>query len=697
MSQPQAEQDVETLKTVLSAGLVKDYETVYKKINGDATYLSFNARALTNERGEILGAHGIARDITAQKETERALLESQHRYREMVYSSPMGMHFYELREEGLIFIDYNPAADRLLLVDNSQFIGKSIEEAFPPLAETEIPTRYKEVATTGTAWFTEQVVYTDDQITGAFEVHAFQISPHNMVAVFVDITDKKRAEENLKNEKERISVTLRSIGDGVIATDITGRVILMNKVSEALTGWSFADAEQRPLAEVFNIINETTGKPCENPVDAVLRTCSSVELENHTVLIAKDGRQRIIADSGAPIFDSDSSIIGVVLVFRDVTEKSKMRDTIARTQRLESLGILAGGIAHDFNNLLGGIFGYIELAKEVTSEPHVRNYLEKAFFTMNRARGLTQQLLTFAKGGGPILKTISIANLVADSAKFALSGTNVNVRCEFTEGLWQCNVDENQFGQVIDNIVINGQQAMPLGGAICISVKNITIPPGGHHSIKAGDYVNVSISDSGAGIPKENLPLIFDPFFTTKQKGSGLGLVTCYSIVRKHGGSIDVVSELGKGTTVQIYLPAADGDAMGSSIPAPPEKRGSGKVLVMDDEDFLREILGNMLSLLGFAPVCVANGEDAVSAVRAATQGDSFVAAILDLTIPGGMGGQETAQAIHAINPQIPVFVSSGYSEDPVIANPTAFGFVASIIKPFRKNQLCEILCPYLD
>ncbi len=696
MTVHQAGQDRPVFESIMSDGSIHNYETVYLKKNGEPVELAFNAKVLTDSLGRPVGGRGIARDITRQKQAQRELVESEQRYRQMVHSSPMGMHFYELQDDALVFTDANPAADRLLDVTNAQFIGKTIEEAFPPLAQTEIPARYRRAARDGIPWFTEQIAYSDEKIVGAFEVHAFQISPNRMVAVFLEITDRKRAEVNLKNEKERISVTLRSIGDGVIATDTQGRITLMNKVAESLTGWTFADASGRPLAQVFNIVNEVTKAPTENPVDRVLRTTSVVELENHTVLIAKDGTERIIADSGAPIFDAGSGIIGVVLVFRDVTERSKLRDAMQRTQRLESLGVLAGGIAHDFNNLLGGVFGYLDLAKEVTDDPAVQDYLEKSFFSLARARGLTQQLLTFAKGGEPILKTQSIENLVAQSAKFSLSGTNVRAECDFEANLWRCEVDENQFGQVIDNITINAQQSMPRGGIVRIRARNATVAPGDHPTLRPGNYVHVSIADSGVGIPKESLPLVFDPFFTTKQKGSGLGLSTCYSIMQKHGGAIDVTSELGVGTVFHLHLPASNAGSEQRLPVARDTQLFSGRVLVMDDEDFLRDILGAMLRRSGFVPVCVATGEAAIAAVQAQDPSDPFVAAILDLTIVGGLGGLETVAQLNALAPELPVLVSSGYSEDPVMCNPKKFGFVAAIPKPFRKRDLCEALQAHL-
>jgi PAS domain S-box-containing protein len=623
----------------------------------------------------------------------RELAESRHRYREMVMRSPMGMHFYDLIDDRLIFSDYNPAADRLLGVANAQFVGKTIEEAFPPLVRTEVPSRYRAAAESGIPWYTEQISYADNQIVGAFEVHAFQISKGKMVAVFAEITDRKRAEAALRTEKERVSVTLRSIGDGVIAADVEGRVTLMNKAAESMTGWTLEEAVGRPMKDVFLIINEITRQPSENPVEKVLRTLKTVEIANHTVLISRDKTERQIADCGAPIFDNENHIEGVVLVFRDVTEKSRMAAAEQRAERLESLGILAGGIAHDFNNLLGGIFGYIDLAMDMSREPSVRDHLSKAFSTMERARALTQQLLTFSKGGMPILKTAKLGPIIERAARFVLSGTNLKLVCRFPMDLRECLVDENQIAQVIDNIVINAKQAMPTGGEVTISAENRRAGIGEHPSLTEGDYVKITIADTGSGIPREILPRVFDPFFTTKTMGSGLGLATCYSIIQKHGGALDVESEPGAGAQFHIFLPAATIDEYSNQTEGTLlSSQMSGRVLVMDDEDYIREVLSSVLRGMGLTPVAVNSGEDAVEALLKEDKDDPYIAAVLDLTVPGKMGGKEAGLLMHQIRKDLPIFVSSGYSENPVIADPGKYGFTGRLIKPYRKRDVEENL-----
>ncbi len=511
------------------------------------------------------------------------------------------------------------------------------------------------------------------------------------------LTEYKQAELALAAEKERLAVTLRSIGDGVITTDTNGNIVMLNKAAEALTGWNSDEATGRPLSEVFNIINELTRQQCENSVERVLATGAIVELANHTSLIAKDGREIVIADSGAPIYDNENQIVGVVLVFRDMTEKQKLEDFMQKSQKLESLGVLAGGIAHDFNNLLGGIFGYIEVALGETTEEKVSTYLAKSLSNINRARALTQQLLTFAKGGAPIKKIQNLFPFVQETTQFALSGSSVSSRFQIQDNLWLCDFDKNQIGQVVDNLIINAQQAMPDGGTIEVSARNISLPAKEHILLAAGNYVKLSIKDQGIGIPKEFLPRIFDPYYTTKLKGHGLGLSTCYSIVNRHGGCIDIESEPGKGSTFHVYLPAAIEPISIPAVKTAGKHRGSGTFLVMDDEEEIRNIMQISLESFGYTVVLKENGKDAIDFFVTETQANRKLAGmIFDLTIPGGMGGKEAIREIRKICSNTPAFVASGYSIDPVMANPEKYGFNASIYKPIQMAKLSEMLEKHL-
>lgn len=514
--------------------------------------------------------------------------------------------------------------------------------------------------------------------------------------IFRDITERRRIKDALASEKEQLAVTLRSIGDGVITTDIHGNIVLINKMAEIITGWKQEEAAGKPVTGVFRIINEKTRLCTENPVESVLKNGKIVEIAGDTLLVAKDGMERVISDSVAPIMDKDSVIIGTVLVFRDITEKRKIEEKISKAEKIESLGVLAGGIAHDFNNLLNAIIGNIDLAK-MSLDPGQEAYetLIRAEKATLRAGDLTKQLLTFSRGGAPVKKTASVNELIKDSAGFALRGANV--RCEFVlpDDLWKVELDEGQFSQVINNLVLNAVQAMPEGGLLRIQACNIFAGTSDRLNLHPGRYVKIIVQDEGCGISKAQIDRIFEPYFTTKKTGSGLGLATTYSIIRSHEGLIDVESDVGKGAIFLIYLPAFSGDA--ESVAAIKETiasdEGKGRVLLMDDEEFIRMAAGDMLERLGYEVDLAVDGNEAIEMyIKAKESGRSFDAVIMDLTIPGGMGGKETITKLIEIDPDVRAIVSSGYSSDSVMANYKNYGFAGVLAKPYRRKDLMDVL-----
>lgn len=516
--------------------------------------------------------------------------------------------------------------------------------------------------------------------------------------VIVDITQHKLADESLAAEKERLAVTLRSIGDGVITTDMDGKIVLINSVAERLTGWKQEKAVGRPLNEVFSIIDDKSRTSRENSLESVVRAGSIISFFDNTILVAKDGTERIIEDSAAPIFNSESKIIGVVLAFRDMTEKKKMAQDFMKTQQLESLGILAGGIAHDFNNLLTGILGKVSLAR-IYLEPESKAFkkLEEAEKAYERARDLTQSLLTFSRGDAPKKRTLSIGQLIMNTASFTLSGSNV--KCDFSipDDIWPTDVDEGQISQVLSNLVINADQAMQDGGMINIRLENVTASKGEIAPLKDGRYVRITLEDHGAGIPESNLQKIFDPYFTTKPGGHGLGLATVHSIIRHHDGYISVKSKPGVGTTFCIYLPASENKPDACSDERHTVVRGKEKILVMDDEEIIREVTSEILDNLGYRVAVCCDGEEAIELYNQAVQAvDPFDVVIMDLTIPGGMGGEQAIKKLQQINPEVKAIVSSGYSNDPIIANYSNYGFSGCVVKPYRGEELNEALCAVL-
>ncbi len=530
---------------------------------------------------------------------------------------------------------------------------------------------------------------------------AIQWTDSRMVRMEIatDISARKKAEKALQAEKERLNVTLQSIGDGVITTDVDGQILFLNKVAEDLCGWTNEEAQGLPSTEVFNIINEKTGKKCISPVQRVMRLGRIIGLANHTALIAKDGKTRSIADSGAPIRDKESNIVGVVLVFRDVTHEKMLEEELLKTRKLESIGVLAGGIAHDFNNILSAILGNIELAGYRIAEEDTRTaaLLADAEKATKRATKLTGQLLTFSKGGEPVKELTSLSDMVTESANFVLHGSKIVCNFSFPDDLWMVDVDSGQIGQVIQNITINAKHAMPEGGSIIIRCENVEDTASETLlSVDSGDFVRISIQDTGVGIPKDILEKIFDPYFTTKQTGSGLGLAICHSIINKHEGHITVSSTIGKGTTFTIYLPAIRSHTESAVFTEKTEEvpaTKSARIMVMDDEKMLLDVAALQLSVLGHEAVLVKDGAHAINKYQELQDNGTPVdIVIMDLTIPGGMGGQETAEKLLKIAPDAQLIVASGYSNDPVMANYSRYGFRTAITKPFDLKQLSDAI-----
>jgi len=519
-------------------------------------------------------------------------------------------------------------------------------------------------------------------------------SPEQIFGIIADITIRKQSEIALSQEKERLHVTLRSIGDGVITTDTKGRIILINKSAEVLTGWTQFQAVGKHIKEVFNIVHEHSRHVCENPVEKVLESRKTVEIANNTSLISRDGTERMIADSGAPIFDSSQEIIGVVLVFRDVTEKYKIEKQLQQTQKMEAIGTLAGGIAHDFNNMLGVITGNISY---VLSNFNSDNELYEVLYDIQKsslqATNLTKQLLTFSKGGAPIKKITNINKIIEESAIFSTRGSKASCKFELSNDLCLCDVDKGQINQVISNLVINANQAMPNGGTIHIKTENVIIDAKNDLILHPGQYIKIEIEDKGTGIPKNHIPNIFEPYFTTKQKGSGLGLATAYSIIKKHDGIINVKSEIEKGTIFIIYLPASLKAIEEIEIKKTTKHSGSGKILIMDDQKPILKMLSRILNRMGYSTESAIDGKKVIEMYsKVYNTKDSFDLVILDLTIPGGMGGIETIMELLKIDPNVKAVVSSGYSNDPIMANYKKYGFCGVVPKPYTKNQLAEVL-----
>ncbi len=525
-------------------------------------------------------------------------------------------------------------------------------------------------------------------------VKRIQTTTHSLET---EVTVRLNAQKELADERERLAVTLHSIGDAVITTDTEGKVIFINSAAEELTGWINGEAHGQAAATIFSLIDEKTEKPLASPVHRVLETGRPTTLANNTALVAKNGVIRSIADSGAPILDWDNNMLGVVIVFRDITHEKRIEGELFKVMKLESVGVLAGGIAHDFNNILAAILGNIEVAafRIAGKDEGASALLADAQKAVMRASSLTKQLLTFSKGGNPVKDTASLPAVIRDSADFVLHGSRVGCEYHFPKDLWKAEVDVGQISQVIQNIILNAKHAMHEGGKIIISGVNIS-DPASEPLLKSqeGCYVRITIKDSGSGIPQEIIDRIFDPYFTTKETGNGLGLAICHSIIRKHNGYLLVQSEPDQGTTFTIYLPVQSMQTVPSStrqaqleFPAKPIK--SARVMILDDEMIIREVIRHQLTALGHQTVLVENGTEAIRVYETLqAAGTPVDVVIMDLTIPGGMGGKEAAAIILQKDPNARLIVSSGYSNDPVMANYRVYGFRTAISKPFELTEL---------
>ena len=498
-----------------------------------------------------------------------------------------------------------------------------------------------------------------------------------------NILSKRRSEADLLASREEYRSLVENIKDVIFVLGSDG---ILKYVSPAakLFGYTQADLEGKAFSGI--IFPEDLTSVVEGFNRAIAGISRSIEYRVYT----KEGKLRWVRSSSSVITE-DGEITGIRGVLSDIHERKQTEAVIMQAQKLESLGVIAGGIAHDFNNLLAGMFGYIEIARlKAKDDPAVIQSLDSAVESFNRAKDLTQQLLTFSKGGTPAKKPCDLGKLLKKNVQFALSGSNIATEYSIPEDSLICAMDENQISQVIDNIVINAVQAMPSGGSLKVSAGRTSLNKTELcWNEKPGLYLYFEITDSGAGITKDILGKIFDPFFTTKPKGSGLGLATAYSIINKHGGVISVDSTAGKGTSMKVYLPYLAGGTIEDKQKPQGMVEGKGRILVLDDEPAILKMTTTVLSGLGYGVATAVNLNEALKVLKTAADAKTpFDLIITDLTIPGGPGGMEFIKELRALDKDVPVIASSGYAENDAMSNPAKYGFCDSLVKPY----LIEVL-----
>jgi len=532
---------------------------------------------------------------------------------------------------------------------------------------------------------------------------------------------RHRLETRLKESERWLDTTLRSIGDGVIATDAAGRVIFMNSVAEGMTGWKQADAEGRDLTEVFRIVTEATGELAENPVKRVLREGVIAGLANPTLLIRKDGTEIPIDDSGAPIRDDEGTVTGVVLVFRDITERKRAEEEklllerqLQHTQKLESLGVMAGGIAHDFNNILMIILGNADLAlNELSPMSLARGSIREIEKASKRAAELVKQMLAYSGKGQFVIEPIDAGKLFEEMAhllKVSISKKAV-LRYNFAENLPSFDGDVAQISQIIMNLITNASESIgDRSGVIALSTGAMNCDRAYLNSVSEtlraslgdplpeGFYVYFEVADTGCGMDKETIENIFDPFFTTKFTGRGLGMSAVLGIVRAHKGAIKIHSEVGKGTTFKVLFPTnkLPDNSFASRRKDDAEVkdwRGRGTVLIADDEEMICKVGKQMLERLGFSVLTASDGHEALKMFR--QHACDIACVLLDMTMPH-MNGEETFREMRRIHPDVTVILCSGYNEQEVTQRFAGKGLAGFIQKPYTmatlKEKLMEIL-----
>jgi PAS domain S-box-containing protein len=664
--------------------------------DGSVFYADINAGRVTIGGKDCL--IGIFRDISERKRAEEELRERERQLAESQRIAHIGSWEHNLKTNKVVWSD---ELFLLLGLDPKKDPGdfRAFFNSIHPDDQPVLKKAIDETVKTGKPFSVDYRYLLPDGKTSILHAQA-ELIPDEAGDMVVlsgtgqDITERKLAEEKIRQSEEFVRSILDTVDEGFIVIDRDYRILTANKAYCGQVSMHCYEVIGKHCYEISHKIS----RPCyeegeECAVRYVFATGKPHAVSHkHT---DSDGHVLYVETKGFPIKDASGNVTSVIETINNITEKHLLEEERLKTQKLESIGTLAGGIAHDFNNLLQGVFGFISMAKMSLDQGEKSwTMLEQAERALHMSVNLTSQLLTFSKGGKPVKKRISLTPVIENAVKFALSGSHTEYQIKSCPGLWQVEADEGQLGQVIQNIVLNSDQAMPLGGRINIAVRNVHAHEKGvPQTLMQGDYVEISIKDSGIGIPERFLSRIFDPYFTTKEKGSGLGLATSYSIIKNHNGLIDVQSEAGKGSTFTIYLPsagAAEAEAPSSAVT--PAGR-LGRVLVMDDEEIVRMVSGELIRSLGHEVDFAEHGVAAIEKYQQAlSDGKPFDIVILDLTVRGGMGGEETIRKMRAIDPAIKAVVSSGYSDGDIVSNYREHGFSAFLQKPYEVKGLQDII-----
>ncbi len=669
-------------------------DVIFKAVTKQGTekWAAVSWQPVYDSEGRFIGHRSSVRDVSERKRAEEALKENEARWRALL----------DILTDGFVITDL---AGNAISVDRrlaelqgydspDEMIGLNIFDfVLPEDAQRAMVILGEMLTNQGSAKEVEYTAVKRDgstypaSITGALLYDA-QGEPAGLMSVVKDLSESRRAQNELRESEERYRKLIESSPDAILVHTADAIVFAnpaaskMFKVEspELLIGrniYELLHPDYRELARTRLEKVYGEGKPSGRVEEKVFAVDGSiVEVELETMLIVFNGKPSALS------------------VLRDITLQRLLESEVQKTQKLEAVGLLAGGIAHDFNNLLSGMLGNISLAQIYSRDnPDVQMRLREAEKAVGRARDLTNQLLTFSRGGAPVKKAAKLSSILIETTNFALHGSSARSEFEIADDLWAADVDLGQISQVIHNVALNAHQAMPEGGVISVKAENSYIDASNAVPLSQGRYVKITIKDQGNGIEPENIERIFDPYFTTKPKGSGLGLAVCHSIIKKHGGIIKAESEVGVGSQFVIYLPASVSQPEEKAQPKAEIKKGAGRILLMDDDRLILDIGSEILELLGYLVEIAADGQTAVEIYKKnIDDGSPFDAVIVDLTVPGGMGGKDAAKKLLEIDPNARVIVSSGYSNDPILSQFTAHGFCGILPKPYSAKELGETL-----
>ncbi|MFH1153802.1 MAG: PAS domain-containing protein [Pseudomonadota bacterium] len=698
--QPLRDGELPFRKVAETLSPVTDVRHAIARPDGTRVQISVNAVPILDRMGRFDGMVATVTDITGQMAVLEKLKQSEENLRVTLQS--IG--------DGVIATDVQGRVTRMNDVAQ-RLTGWSVEEALQqPLEEVfcivNSKTREAVSNPAGKVLETGSIIgLANHTMLLSRDGREYQIADSaapirdslgntlGVVMVFRDVTEDYAKDNQIRESEAAYRSLMNNSPVGIFRTTSDGRALHVNPAMAAILG---CQTSVEALENFKDLSRDLYVDP-QRRNEFLKQLKNYGQVRNFEYEAVRRDSSRIWVSMNARISRSNPDGTFVIDGFAaDVTEHKRMEEHLRRIDKMEAVGKLAGGIAHDFNNILMGIFGNISFAREELDSAHpAQVYLDRSEKAMKNATHLTGQLLTFASGGHPVKEVGTIQATIRETAEFNLAGSNVRLKFAAAPDLWPVDADQSQMAQVIANLVINARQAMPDGGELEISMENAALKEANPANLPQGRYVRIKVRDQGVGIPEQFLDKIYEPYFTTKQSGSGLGMSIVHSIIRRHDGYIGVSSTPGRGTVFELLLPASTEEApsqaedAGARFGGGSDDPSASRILLMDDDAAIREVSMLMLQRLGCSVDVVEDGKKAVAAYDSALRaGTPYAVVIVDLTVPGGMGGTETAARILALDSDATIVIASGYSRDPVMARYAEYGFRDVVVKPYTMEEL---------